>query len=119
MVLYGFGRIGRLLAGELMLKNGRGSQLRLRAIVTRGPINLEVLKKRGALLANDSIHGKFPGTVKIDTNNMTLLVNCSSNSMLSTDEPESMDYTTHGIKKALVIDNTGAFRTKSALQRHL
>ena len=119
VVLYGFGRIGRLLARELMLKNGRGSQLRLRAIVTRGPINLEVLKKRGALLANDSIHGEFPGTVKIDSNNMTLLVNGSSISMLSTDAPESMDYTTHGIKKALVIDNTGAFRTKSALQRHL
>jgi glyceraldehyde 3-phosphate dehydrogenase len=35
VVLYGFGRIGRLLARELMSKTGKGSQLRLRAIVTR------------------------------------------------------------------------------------
>jgi len=36
VVLYGFGRIGRLLARELMAKTGKGNQLRLRAIVTRG-----------------------------------------------------------------------------------
>ncbi len=35
VVLYGFGRIGRLLARELMTKTGKGSQLRLRAIVTQ------------------------------------------------------------------------------------
>jgi glyceraldehyde 3-phosphate dehydrogenase len=29
VVLYGFGRIGRLLARELMSKTGKGSQLRL------------------------------------------------------------------------------------------
>ena len=32
VVLYGFGRIGRLLARELMSKMGKGSQLRLRAV---------------------------------------------------------------------------------------
>ena len=35
VVLYGFGRIGRLLARELMSKTGKGDQMRLRAIVTR------------------------------------------------------------------------------------
>jgi len=34
VVLYGFGRIGRLLARELMVKTGKGNQMRLRAIVT-------------------------------------------------------------------------------------
>lgn len=45
VVLYGFGRIGRLLARELMLKTGRGNQLRLRAIVTRDKITADSLEK--------------------------------------------------------------------------
>jgi len=36
VVLYGFGRIGRLAARELIKQAGKGQQLRLRAIVTRG-----------------------------------------------------------------------------------
>ena len=35
VVLYGFGRIGRLAARELIKQAGKGQQLRLRAIVTR------------------------------------------------------------------------------------
>lgn len=45
VVLYGFGRIGRLVARELMTKAGKGNQLRLRAIVTRGAIDATVLEK--------------------------------------------------------------------------
>jgi glyceraldehyde 3-phosphate dehydrogenase len=45
VVLYGFGRIGRLVARELMGKSGGGSQLRLRAIVTRDKLSAAVLKK--------------------------------------------------------------------------
>ena len=44
VVLYGFGRIGRLLARELMAKTGKGNQLRLRAIVTRGNSTQIILK---------------------------------------------------------------------------
>lgn len=61
VVLYGFGRIGRLVARELMAKTGRGSQLRLRAIVVRGELNREMLEKRAALLKTDSVHGPFTG----------------------------------------------------------
>lgn len=45
VILYGFGRIGRLVARELMTRTGKGSQLRLRAIVTRGAIDQTVLEK--------------------------------------------------------------------------
>lgn len=45
VVLYGFGRIGRLLARELMTRTGKGSQLRLRGIVTRGKVDAVVLEK--------------------------------------------------------------------------
>ncbi|THD68072.1 glyceraldehyde-3-phosphate dehydrogenase [Robertkochia marina] len=119
VVLYGFGRIGRLLARELMLKTGSGSQLRLRAIVTRGEITEEVLEKRASLLENDSVHGDFPGTVAIDIKKKALIINDTTVYLISANQPEDIDYTTYGIKNALVIDNTGAFRDEEALNRHL
>ena len=50
VVLYGFGRIGRLVARELMTKTGKGSQLRLRAIVTRGAIDVPGRDNEGTRL---------------------------------------------------------------------
>lgn len=119
VVLYGFGRIGRLLARELMERTGRGLQMRLRAIVTRGDINESILEKRASLLRKDSVHGRFPGTVNIDVKNNALIINGTTVYMISANAPEEIDYTTYGIKDALVIDNTGAFRTEEALGRHL
>ncbi|MEM6686900.1 MAG: glyceraldehyde-3-phosphate dehydrogenase [Bacteroidota bacterium] len=119
VVLYGFGRIGRLLARELMVRTGRGSQLRLRAIVTRGQINETVLEKRASLLRNDSVHGDFPGTVGVDVKNSALIINGTTVHIISANAPEEIDYTTYGINDALIIDNTGAFRDKEALERHL
>ncbi|MGR7811773.1 glyceraldehyde-3-phosphate dehydrogenase [Lacinutrix undariae] len=119
VVLYGFGRIGRLVARELMTKTGKGSQLRLRAIVTRGAINATVLEKRAALLRNDSVHGDFSGTVIADPANNALLINGTTVNIISANAPEDIDYTTYGINNAMVIDNTGAFRDDEALKRHL
>jgi len=119
VVLYGFGRIGRLLARELMVKMGKGSQLRLRAIVTRGEINYTVLEKRASLLSIDSVHGDFLGTVEIDAENNALIINGTTVHMISANNPEDINYTKYGINDALVIDNTGAFRDKEALSRHL
>ncbi len=119
VVLYGFGRIGRLLARKLMAKTGKGNQLRLRAIITRGPLTLEIIEKRAMLLRTDSVHGPFSGTVEADLKNKALLVNGTTVHMISADNPEDIDYTVFGIKNALVIDNTGAFRDKQSLSRHL
>ncbi len=119
VVLYGFGRIGRLLARELMTKMGKGSQLRLRAIVTRGDINATVLEKRASLLSIDSVHGDFSGTVQIDVENNALIINGTTVNMISANAPEDIDYTSYGIEDALIIDNTGAFRDDEALSRHL
>ena len=119
VVLYGFGRIGRLVARELMAKTGRGSQLRLRAIVIRGELNREVLEKRAALLKTDSVHGPFTGTVDVDESKNALIINGTTVKFISANQPEDVDYTKHGIHNALIIDNTGAFRDKTALSRHL
>ncbi|MFT6601588.1 MAG: glyceraldehyde 3-phosphate dehydrogenase [Dokdonia donghaensis] len=119
VVLYGFGRIGRLVARELMTRTGKGSQLRLRAVVTRGKIDAGILEKRAGLLKSDSVHGDFTGTVSVDVENQALIINGTTVNIISANAPEDIDYTAYGIKDALVIDNTGAFRDKEQLSRHL
>lgn len=119
VILYGFGRIGRLVARELMARMGKGSQLRLRAIVTRGAIDAQILEKRASLLRNDSVHGDFPGIVSIDAKNSALIINGTTVKIISANTPEDIDYTKYNINNALVIDNTGAFRDKEALSKHL
>lgn len=119
VVLYGFGRIGRLLARELMFKTGKGSQLRLRAIVTRDKNDATILEKRASLLRYDSIHGDFHGSVVADPENNSLIINGTTVHMISANSPEEIDYTSFGIQDALIIDNTGAFTTEEALKRHL
>lgn len=119
VILYGFGRIGRLLTRELMVQIGAGSQLRLRAIVTRGEINESVLEKRASLLRIDSVHGDFLGTVEVNTKAKALIINGTTVYMISASKPEDIDYTKYQIKDALVIDNTGAFRDFKELNRHL
>lgn len=119
VVLYGFGRIGRLLSRELMNKAGKGTQMRLRAIVTRGEIDKTVLEKRASLLKMDSVHGDFNGTVAVDEKHKALIINGTTVYIISANAPEDIDYTKYGINNALVIDNTGAFRDNVALSRHL
>mgnify|MGYP000495352015 CR=1 FL=1 len=118
VVLYGFGRIGRLVARELMAQEGMGEQLRLRAVVSRGETP-ESLEKRASLLRVDSVHGDFPGTVVADVENMALIINGREIKFISASKPEDIDYTAYGINDALIIDNTGAFRDQEALSRHL
>ncbi|MCG8574734.1 MAG: glyceraldehyde-3-phosphate dehydrogenase [Flavobacteriales bacterium] len=117
VVLYGFGRIGRLAARELVKQAGKGQQLRLRAIVTRNASD-DQITKRAALLRNDSVHGEFKGTVEVDYENKTLVINGQRIKMIEAKNPEDVDYTQYGIDNALVIDNTGVFKDKEALGRH-
>ena len=119
VILYGFGRIGRLLARELMSKTGKGNQLRLRAIVTRDKNDATSLEKRASLLRYDSIHGDFQGSVTADPENNALIINGTTVHVITANSPEEIDYTLYEIDNALVIDNTGAFTTHEALSRHL
>ena len=118
VVLYGFGRIGRILARELVTQAGKGEQLRLRAIVTRSYSD-EDLIKRADLLRNDSVHGPFPGTVIEDFEKKALIVNGHTIFMIAAKTPEEIDYTVYGINNALVIDNTGVARDREGLSKHL
>lgn len=117
VVLYGFGRIGRLAARELIKQAGKGQQLRLKAIVIR-KVDDNQLKKRAALLKNDSVHNEFKGTVTVDYANQALIVNGQIIKMIQASAPEDIDYTQYGINNALVIDNTGVYTDREALGRH-
>ena len=119
VILFGFGRIGRLVARELMSKTGKGNQMRLRAIVVRGELNEEILEKRASLLRTDSVHGNFTGTVTVNAKDNTLLINGTTVQVISANSPEDIDYTQYEISDALIIDNTGAFRDQAQLSRHL
>jgi len=118
VVLYGFGRIGRLAARELIKQAGKGQQLRLRAIVTRGNSEADIIK-RASLLRNDSVHGAFKGSVIEDPENNSIIINGQKVHMIGASNPEDIDYTSYGINNALIIDNTGAFTNREALSRHL
>lgn len=118
VILYGFGRIGRIAARELVKQAGKGQQLRLRAIVTRGD-DAVAMEKRAALLRNDSVHGAFNGTVEVDTENREMCINGQKVKLINAQQPDDIDYTQYGINNALVIDNTGVFKDKEALGRHL
>lgn len=119
VILYGFGRIGRLTARELITQEGRGNQLRLRAIVIRGELNSVNLEKRASNLRVDSIHGHFPGTVEVDHERSKLIINGRPIHIISTNSGELINYENFGINDALLIDNTGVLRDKKNLSKHL
>ncbi|MGP9679479.1 glyceraldehyde-3-phosphate dehydrogenase [Halomonas sp. AOP27-A1-41] len=120
VVLYGFGRIGRLLARVLVEKAGGGNLLRLRAIVVRGRGDVgKDLEKRASLLRRDSVHGPFEGTISVDAEARTLTVNGNVVQVIYADSPSEIDYTTYGIKNAVIVDNTGIWRDEAGLGQHL
>ena len=118
VILYGFGRIGRLVMRELIAQAGKGEQLRLRAVVTRSDSDEDIIK-RADLLRNDSVHGAFLGTVIEDFKNKSLVVNGHCVHMIAANDPGSIDYTKYEIHNALVIDNTGIARDREGLSLHL
>ncbi|WP_306319863.1 MULTISPECIES: glyceraldehyde-3-phosphate dehydrogenase [unclassified Streptomyces] len=118
VVLYGFGRIGRLVARLLIEKAGSGNGLRLRAIVVRGGGEQDLVK-RASLLRRDSIHGQFQGTITVDEANSTINANGNAIKVIYANDPSEVDYTAYGIKDAILIDNTGKWRDREGLSTHL
>ncbi|WP_028265538.1 glyceraldehyde-3-phosphate dehydrogenase [Arthrobacter sp. MA-N2] len=118
VVLYGFGRIGRLLARLLIEKAGGGHGLRLRAIVVRKGAENDLVK-RASLLRRDSVHGSFEGTIRVDEAANTITANGVQIQVIYSENPSTVDYTAYGIKDALVVDNTGRWRDAEGLSQHL
>ncbi|MCQ1986546.1 glyceraldehyde-3-phosphate dehydrogenase [Arthrobacter sp. zg-Y844] len=118
VVLYGFGRIGRLLARILVEKAGGGQGLRLRAIVVRKGSENDLVK-RASLLRRDSVHGAFNGTITVDEEKNTILANGTLIQVIYSNDPATVDYMAYGINDAVVVDNTGRWRDEEGLSQHL
>jgi glyceraldehyde 3-phosphate dehydrogenase len=119
VVLYGFGRIGRLMARILIDKTDGGDCLRLRAIVVRKGKAPNDLEKRASLLRRDSVHGAFDGTIRVDEERQSFVANGNEIKVIYADAPDEIDYTQYGIENAIIVDNTGVWRDEAGLSRHL
>lgn len=119
VVLYGFGRIGRLMARILIDQTNGGDCLRLRAIVVRKGKAANDLEKRASLLRRDSVHGAFDGTIRMDEERQSFVANGNEIKVIYADAPDNIDYTQYGIDNAIIIDNTGAWRDEAGLSKHL
>lgn len=118
VVLYGFGRIGRLLARLLIERAGPNSLLNLRAIVLR-PGDEDDLEKRASLLRRDSVHGAFNGSITTDKEHNVIKANGAFIKVIYAKTPAEIDYTAYGINNALVVDNTGIWTDEEGLGQHL
>ncbi|WP_367106125.1 glyceraldehyde-3-phosphate dehydrogenase [uncultured Psychrobacter sp.] len=118
VVLYGFGRIGRILTRLLLSQASSAKGLHLKAIVVR-PAAAGDLAKRASLLERDSIHGSFSGDVSVDEDNNGIVINGRFVQVIYANDPSEIDYTDYGIDNALVIDNTGKWKDEAGLGKHL
>lgn len=118
VVLYGFGRIGRLLARILIAREAMYGGVRLRAVVVRKKGDIDIVK-RASLLRRDSVHGPFNGTITVDEDNDIIWANGTPIQMIYANDPAEIDYTAYGIDNAIVVDNTGAWRNREGLSKHL
>lgn len=119
VVLYGFGRIGRLMARLLVEKADGGDTLRLRAVVVRKGKAANDLEKRATLLQRDSVHGPFDGTIRVDEEHNSMVANGNEIQVIYANSPDEINYTAYGIEDAIIIDNTGMWRDTKGLSLHL
>jgi glyceraldehyde 3-phosphate dehydrogenase len=118
IVLYGFGRIGRLVTRMMIQMTGPGNYFRLRAMVIRKASDDDIYK-RASLLSRDSVHGSFDGTVRVDEANSELVVNGNPIKVIYASKPADVNYSDYGIESPIVIDNTGVWRDEDGLGEHL
>ena len=118
IVLYGFGRIGRLVARVMTQTTGPGNYFKLRAIVIRKATDDDIFK-RASLLTKDSVHGPFDGTVRVDEENSSLVINGNPVKVIYASGPDKVEYSDYDINDPVVIDNTGIWRDEEALSVHI
>jgi len=108
VAINGFGRIGRLVA---------------RAILERPDCGLELVsvndladaKSNAWLFKHDSVHGKFPGDVKAEGND--LVVNGKRIHVTAERDPAKLPHRDQDV--ALVLECTGFFTDRDSAQKHI
>ena len=106
VAINGFGRIGRLTYRFLLDKKG----------VEVVAINdLTDAKTLAHLFKYDSVHGQFPGTVSVDSDN--LVVNGKSIKIYAERDPENLPWGELGVD--IVVEATGVFRDREKMGKHI
>ncbi|MGK6319963.1 type I glyceraldehyde-3-phosphate dehydrogenase [Sphingomonas sp. DT-204] len=108
VAINGFGRIGRLVA---------------RAMLERGDTGLELVsindladaKSNAWLFSRDSVHGKYPGEVAADGND--LIIDGKRIHVTAERDPAKLPHAANGID--LVLECTGFFTDRDSAQKHI
>jgi glyceraldehyde 3-phosphate dehydrogenase len=108
VAINGFGRIGRLVA---------------RAILERGDDEFELVtindladaKSNAWLFSRDSVHGRYPGEVSAEGND--LIVDGKRIAVTAERDPAKLPHAAHGID--IVLECTGFFTDRESAQKHL
>jgi glyceraldehyde 3-phosphate dehydrogenase len=103
----GFGRIGRLLYRAAIERNANIDFVAIN--------DLADVKTNAHLLKYDSTHGRFPGTVEVNGND--LVVNGKPLKVISQRDPTQLPWKDLGVY--LAVESTGIFRTKEKASMHL
>ena len=98
---------------------GPGNYYRLKGIVVRKGSDTNDLLKRASLLRRDSVHGSFHGTIRVDNETNTLVINGNPVQIIYANNPDEFSYADYGIENPIVIDNTGVWKDEKGLSSHL
>jgi len=108
VAINGFGRIGRLVARAILERSDSGLEL-----VTIN--DLADAKSNAWLFSRDSVHGKYPGTVAADGDD--LVVDGKRIKVTKERDPANLPHAANGVD--LVLECTGFFTDRASAQKHI
>src|ERR1700712_829023 len=108
VAINGFGRIGRLVARSILERPDCGLEL-----VTIN--DLADAKSNAWLFSRDSVHGKYPGTVAAEGED--LVVDGKRIKVTAERDPANLPHKENGVE--LVLECTGFFTDRASCQKHL
>ncbi len=108
VAINGFGRIGRLVARAILERPESGLEL-----VTIN--DLSDAKSNAWLFSRDSIHGKYPGTVEADGND--IVVDGKRIKVTAERDPANLPHAENGVD--IVLECTGFFTDRASAQKHI
>ncbi|ATY31289.1 type I glyceraldehyde-3-phosphate dehydrogenase [Sphingomonas psychrotolerans] len=108
VAINGFGRIGRLVARAILERPESGLEL-----VTIN--DLADAKSNAWLFSRDSVHGKYPGTVSADGDD--LVIDGKRVKVTKEKDPANLPHAENGVE--LVLECTGFFTDRASAQKHI
>ena len=108
VAINGFGRIGRLVARAILERPDSGLEL-----VTIN--DLADAKSNAWLFSRDSVHGKYPGTVSAEGDD--LIVDGKRIKVTKERDPANLPHAANGVE--LVLECTGFFTDRASCEKHI